>query len=296
MMRIYELVKEIVLYLSLAVFTVGILGNFVSLIVYFRKTFHQNSVIFYFKILTIFNTYVVFFSPRNFIEDKFFPYLAPYNDPICKVSDYSIYFGCAVSAWMLVFISLDRLFKFYYPSGTYWISRKQPQRYLTLFLVLFNIGFNSPLLIYSFEYPNESNISKTLCEYKEDITYFWWMDIFNSTIITFLIMFSSTLITLFLLFKLKTKLNKKNARDYKFAISSIGLNISFAVCNLPTTLFFLVSSYVKMEEDDYFLLLAITNILFFINYSMLFYINIMFNSSFRRELFKLVRFDLSSKN
>ncbi|RNA13366.1 hypothetical protein BpHYR1_044339 [Brachionus plicatilis] len=103
----------------------------------------------------------------------------------------------------------------------------------------------------------------------------------------------STIITIYLLFSSKTRLNKKNARDYKFAIISIGLDFSFCVCNLPTTIFFLVSSYVEMEEDDYFLLLAITNLLFYINYAMMFYINFLFNSTFRRELFKVVRFDLS---
>ncbi|CAF1015939.1 unnamed protein product, partial [Brachionus calyciflorus] len=288
---------DICLYTSVIVFFLGLIGNLLSLVIHSRKNFGKNRLIFYFKILTIFDTYVLIFAPRNFIEDKLIDQLLGVSvEYFCKISDFSIYFGCAVSAWILVIISLDRLIKMYYPMGDSFFSKPKTQYCLISVLIVFNIGYNSPLFIYPVTSPNKTNYSEAKCQYIDELKYFWWMDLFNSTLITFSIMIISTSMTINCLFKLKLKINKTNRRDYKFSLCSIGLNLSFFLFNMPTAVFFLVSSYVDMENDIYFFLLVLTNCLFYMNFAMMFYINFAFNSSFRREFFRLFSGENSSRS
>lgn len=159
---------------------------------------------------------------------------------------------------------------------------KKFQYSIVILIILFNLGFNSPLIIYEV---NSTNESQAKCEYTDNLQFFWWMDIFNSTIIPFIIMIISSSSTVFMLFRMKKRLNGLKFRDYRFAAVSIGLNVSFFLFNMPTTVFFLLSSYIDFEQNLYFLLLILTNFLFFVNFGKTFYINFAFNTSYRKKIF-----------
>ena len=282
------IIKEIFLFVAPLVFTFGLLGNVLTLVVYLRSRMRKkNSVWFFFIVKTLIDSLIIIHSIREFLKYKFGFDFVTLSNFTCKISEYSLYFATPISAWTLVIICLDRFYKIKYPKNKFFFSYPKIQIITVIFLVIFNICYNSPLLIISELVTNETNKSRD-CDQGEALKFFWWMDIFNSTLIPFIFMTIPTVATVYVLFNSKRKISKITSRDYKFAITSICLNIWYFLLNLPITLVFLIESYIEMDEETNNLVYVITDMLYHINYGSLFYINCFVNSVFQNEFFAII--------
>lgn len=283
------LIKEFFIFLAPIVFTFGILGNILTLVIYMRSRMHKkNSVWFYFIVKTSIDSMIIIHSIREFLKVKLNFDFVTLSSFTCKITEYSLYFATPISAWTLVIICFDRFYKIKYPKEKFFFSYLKIQAITVIFMITFNIGYNSPLLIMSELVINETNQSRE-CIQDESLKFFWWMDIFNSTLVPFIFMTIPTVATVNVLFKSKQKLSKITKRDYKFAITSICLNIWYFLLNLPITLLFLIESYIQMDEETRNLIYIITDMLYHINYGSLFYINCFVNSLFRVEFLSMIR-------
>lgn len=288
-MKDFKLIlKEIFIFSAPVILTFGLMGNIITLSVYFRKRMRtKNSLWFYFIVKTSIDSLILIHSIREFLKEKFYFDFVTLSNFTCKFSEYSLYFATPISAWTLVIICLDRFYKVKYPQKTLFFSFPRVKLFTVIFLILFNIGFNSPLLIMSKLSKNGTNATSE-CVQGEDLQFFWWLDIFNSTLIPFIFMTIPTIATIHVLFNSKRKFSKITTKDYKFAITSISLNVLFFLLNLPITLVFLVESYIQIDEDTSNFIYVITDLTYHVNYGSMFYLNCLVNSVFRDEFFSMI--------
>lgn len=284
-----NIIKSFFIFSAPFVFTFGLLGNILTLCVYLRKKMRKkNSVWSYFLVKTFIDSLIIIHSIREFLKEKFNFDFVTLSSFTCKVSEFSLYLATPISAWTLVIICLDRFYKIKFPQKTLFLSQSKVQIITVIILIAFNIGFNSPLLILS-ELVNNGTNSSRECVQDESLQFFWWMDIFNSTLIPFIAMTIPTVATIYILFNSKRKFSKITTRDYKFAITSISLNFLFFLLNLPITLVFLIESYVEIDENTSYLIYLITDLIYHIYYGSMFYLNCIVNSVFLVEFLTMTR-------
>lgn len=113
----------------------------------------------------------------------------------------------------------------------------------------------------------------------------------QSTFVPFAIMLTTTLITVRVLFLSRSRVQFNNSRemsqrrrrDIKFAVNSVALNVLFFIFLTPITLVYLI----PIPDPDLYLLVYLTFVnIYFLNFSVPFFIYLVFNSIFRRELLK----------
>ena len=120
------------------------------------------------------------------------------------------------------------------------------------------------------------------------------MDLFNSTLIPFALMLTFSILLIITIFKTRLRLlsftspndRKKLIKDVKFSLTSIMLNFSYILLNLPICI---ISFYDFSDE-----IITFTYLLFCLNYCINFLILIVFNSIFRKEC--LVLFGIKQRN
>lgn len=279
------------LYFSFFVFVLGIFGNILCIKIYLSKRFRKNPTFFLYVIKIIFDCFIQFYSTYEFIK-----YITNFDLLIksiilCKAGHYSLHISTSTSAWILALISIDNLTKTRYPSKT--INSKHIYLILMSFIILTEIGYNSPLAIYM-EILNHTNTSE--CMYTKELEFYTWMDLFNSNVGPFMVMGLSSILTINTLFKSKAKMKKKNNRDYKYAITSIALNVTFFILGLPSTILFLICVSIDLDPGLYDFFNVLTNMILYANFGMLFYVSFFFNSMFRKEFNLLIKKNKVSKS
>ena len=125
---------------------------------------------------------------------------------------------------------------------------------------------------------NDTNSTDTcyfIDSYSKNILSF--LDLVNRASLSYILLLTFTIANIRTIFKSRKRIstNKRLAKDIKFAITSIILNLIFIFFTLPVTIivFFPVNI-----NNDYFICLSF---LFFIAYGVNFYTMTLFNSAFR---------------
>lgn len=271
------------------VFFFGFFGNVLAICVFLRKKLRKkNSSWFYFMLRLVSDTLVIVQSMREFFKVKLnFDYVT-LNNFTCKIAEFSLYVPTALSAWSLVILSIDRFCKIRHPNNFFFLSYPTIKAITVIFLTIFNLFFNSPLIAFSHLEINGTNFTRE-CVQNPSLKFFWWMDLFNSILIPFVCMTIPTIITIEYLFTSKAKLHNIKIKDYKFAITSIILVIIFVSLNLPIALHFLIGSYVEIDAEIDETIYVITDIIYYMNYGIMFYVNCVVNAVFLDEFLKMVK-------
>jgi hypothetical protein len=113
-------------------------------------------------------------------------------------------------------------------------------------------------------------------------------------------MIISTIVTLKSLYKQRSrvkytgvKTNNENSikksKDAKFAFTSVALNMMFFLLNIPFCTLSLSSLYLIIDEKILSLIKAVISIFYYINFLTVFFVNILFNSIFKKEFFSYIK-------
>ena len=220
----------------------------------------------------------------------------------CKTVKFWQYSIAPVSGWLLVIISIERMLSIIKPNKFLFLKKKQTQATICCLTLAFNLIFYIPLIVYkdyqAQENLNSSNSTEIIykCVNLEEEKIVDWLDLFNSTILPFLMMAISTSVTVTKLFKSRSKTTaeakpntKLKQRDTKFAITSVALNLFFFVFNLPVCVLYLLADFIYIEDVDYVLIFCVTLITYYLNFGVVFYVNLVTNSMFRSELLLFLR-------
>lgn len=137
-----------------------------------------------------------------------------------------------------------------------------------------------------------------VCWQNMDTLVLEWLNLFNSSIVPFILMFllSIILVNYVRLSSSKSHGSDNNAsssrlkRDNRLTITVISLNLIFIVLNLPIFIYHIVAVYTEPP----FLLQYSVHILYYSYYASSFYTQLVVNRDFRNEFFKTVRIMIRS--
>lgn len=296
-----EIIRLLASIISPTMLLLGLIGNIFTCIVYSRKKFSNFPIRHTFVILGLVD---IFYLSVNLTIDYFnyaFDWdLRDQNEPLCLVINYFGYLVAPLSPWLLVYISVERLVSI--SPSFYGLNKLKKVKFQTIyfiFLVIFNLVYYIPVLFFinmtSRGSSNETfNHSKKYCDFIDlkDKSKFAIMDLAYSTLVPGMLMLLSTVLIIncihkssYRLFKDDTYRSRKRLRkDFKFAITSIFLNIVFVILNLPICIIYLDTVSFNLKSLKYLFSLY----LFYATYAVNFYLFLLSNSSFRHEFIRLI--------
>lgn len=284
-MSILLTLKWILQYLMPIISISGIIGNTLSLIIYTKKGFTKDPCALLFQLKSFMDIIVSFYLINDFLKELGID-LELVSELGCKLSEFPLYVSTFVSVWSFTLISFYRFMqiKFSYKFSKF-TNRKQNQYIVIIINVIVGFLLSIPLIFSTrtdiVEQTNETMY--TDCDLPENLRFFWWLDIILTGFLPFTLMTIFSCIITKLLFDSKKRTNRKSFKDFKFAITTISLNVSFIVLTLPSEIFFLLADYIHIDDDTYHFVFVLTDIFYFANFSIIFYLNICLNSMFRKE-------------
>jgi hypothetical protein len=231
----------------------GLSGNLIGLMVFFRKNLLRFPTRNLYCSLALFDTIYLIYRMIGELttENGISMYLISNN--WCKIFRYFRYSLGPISAWLLVYISIDKFISIQFPNFKL-IKLVKFQNTVIFLIVVFNLMYYIPFFIYSklfMVYLNETNILNNSNNTNNELNcYFtklhhkkvlYMMDLINSTLIPFLLMFIFSILLIYIIFKSRLRILRLNSssdrrrlrKDIKFAFTSILLNVAFVSLNLP---------------------------------------------------------------
>lgn len=285
--------KSIFIMITQVVILAGLVGNIISIVIFSRKAFRKNSISIYCCALAIFDSFTIYMAIINFYLLLYTYYIPMYSDAMCKLINYIMYAFGSIPGWILIAFSVDKLLSLKRVSS----QMKRPIVHFAIIIgiVLFNlvlyIGIPiyirlSPVQMYgmTFEFCDPSSL-----HFAQALNVIFLVE---GSILPFVVLFVSSLITIKMLRDSRRHVNlirmstdhSRISRDNKFAVTSLIFNFLFILLKLPLLY---CSSVGYTLVNNY--LLQVANLLFFVYFSIGFWIHFVSNSLFRRELFILFR-------
>ena len=284
---------------ALLILIFGLLGNILGLVVFTRKNLSKFPTKNIYCSLAIFDTiYLVYRIIGEVTTDNGISiYLI--SNMWCKIFRYFRYSLGPISAWLLVYISIDKFISIQFPNFKL-IKIIKFQNSVIFLIVLFNLVYYSPFFVYSTlfrVYKIETNILNASLSFnstnEEYNCYFidlnqkkvlYMMDLVNSTLLPFGLMIIFSILLIYTIFKSRLRIlrldsavdRKRLRKDIKFAFTSILLNVAFVILNLPVCIANLLTD---VSAFSYKALLY----LFFFSFCVNYYVLFTFNSIFRKE-------------
>ena len=280
-----------------ALLGIGLIGNLMTITIFLRKTFRNNSISTYCIALAI----VELLNSTRFISDI---YSLAYNvtlpdlsESLCKFFFSIAVFLSGYQPWIMVAFSVDKLLCM--RTNTISILKK---KWFQWSIVAGIILFHTALYMYIPILIKRGQIfpGYFMCDLAT-IGFFathFLINLLETSFIPFLIMAITSIMTTRMLIKSRNAVMKagqvskeRKSRDTKYAITSLSFNVLFITLKLPSSVFFIMYAFYSYF-DLYFYKIAVST--FFLNSSLGFFIHLVTNSIFRREF--LIIFGLEKKN
>ena len=272
---------------------IGFIGNLISIIIFSRKTFRNNSISTYCIALSVNEFLSLFKFATNIGIIAFNVKLADQSDVLCKVFSYMPITYNAIQPSILVALSVDKLLSMRMNSIPI-LKKKWFQLSVVAAIVLFNSLLYLPLgiLVKRREVaPGHSVCDRTTVEFLPTLMV---IIVFETCLIPFTIMIASSLLIVRLLIKSRNSVakngnvcNHRKSRDTKYAISSVTFNIMFLLLKTPVMIYYTLFAF-YLNFDMYYL--SISSFLNYLNSASFFFIHLVTNSLFRREFLVLIGF------
>ena len=270
---------------------IGIIGQILSIIIFSRKTFRNNSISTYCIALST-NEFLSLFQLATDIGILAFNLnLTDQSESLCKVYNYMLLIYNSVQPCILVAFSVDKLLNMRTRSIPI-IKKKWFQWSVVAAIVLFNslLYLELPILVKRREIvPGYIICDQTTIGFLPTLMI---VIVLETCIIPFIIMIVSSLLTIRLLIKSRNSIerngklsNDRKIRDKKYALSSIAFNIAFLLLKTPAMIYYTLFAFYYYYDVYY---LNISFLLSYINSSSFFFIHLVTNSLFRREFLILI--------
>jgi hypothetical protein len=260
----------------------------------------KNNLSLYFRTISVFNNYQLVHMIRISIIMKFNWDMRLLNDFMCKIVDYSEVGVNAVTAWLLVVISIDRFLNVAYPRRFLFLTKKWFQWVIVLFICLNQpiyysfMTWNSELQTVNSTDPvtNETSIGYVCVNNAAQLLSY--LDMFNSTLEPFAFMIGFSAALIYSIKKSRRRINtnrsmnREQSRDRKFAVTSLVLNLLFFAFNTPIVIFNMIVAYINIDPKLLSLLFFFMACIFYGYFALDFYVQLAVNSIFRENFFALL--------
>lgn len=272
----------------------GILGNILVIIVLNRKSLSKYSYSFYWKTLACSDIIFLINILRywaDFILDVNLSLVAPI---FCHLNEYQVHvFGC-MSMWLLSIISFDRFVVIVHPNS-FKAFKKHWFKFalisiLFVYSMLINIRLplNSQLLLVE----NGSKQSSWVCYLPEEVfettAVLFTVNILLANIVVNNILHVVIFRHIYLSRRTSLPLSRSLARHKRIMGAVTGLNIASFTSKIPMALGIFLANYYSLDRDQSQMILTITMTFGICDNADLFYVNMLVNSIFRKELLKMI--------
>jgi hypothetical protein len=148
------------------IIAIGCIGNLLGLTVLIKGKLKDIGPILIYKFLFIMDTYYIFQILRPYFNYAFGLNLVTLSSIACQVYYYFNYQGDAVSAFMLIYISLEKYIRIAYPARRRIMNNKKYQIIYILCVLIYTLAyalaipFSMSLIAY-----NQTNSNETIISY-----------------------------------------------------------------------------------------------------------------------------------
>lgn len=269
--------------------SIGLITNIIAFVIFSRIIFKKTIFSTYFRFLIIFDMISSIIPINKFFEFNFNTYLKDFNDSLCKFRMFTFYVIFPISGWTLVVISFDRYLSIKFPKRFSIRKKTKFQILVCIFILVLNLIYYTPNLFFHLK-QNNISMNQSIITYKcnNPGIPLEWMNIFESTIVPFLLMFLFTSFAIRTLNKIRKNsiIYSESARkkDIKFALTSVFLNILFFVINFPLGIYTISNMYFNyiFSVDLHKLISSLVYLFAYFNSMSVFFINIIVNRMFRK--------------
>jgi hypothetical protein len=293
----------------------SLVANLITFIVFSNKIFKKNKIrnklAFYSRILAVTHSFSCLFYIRHIVS---FGYQATTVelglDIFCKLSVYLISFLTTLTNYIQVITTLDRLI-FTFKVNSLNVMRQSFQLSLLFGTFLFSLITSLPKLFINGMKENFSPSNETTNQFAQNSTRLVCMNLASSNInklvngwdlvisalIPFFLMLTFTIALIRKLHMTRVKMRNQSITntmnnsnylkkaDYNFFVVLIIMNLVFLLFNMPIFLFSIFNYIFNFTISDIFAIIqTASTLLFYMNFGSLFWINLILNKLFRKQL------------
>lgn len=261
----------------------SIVTNILVICVYSRKKFHKLPTRNVWRLISFVDLFSSLQLTKHFLNNTFGFNVYLSSGPMCKILNFLSYSN-SIAAWLLVYISSERFLAIHFSRISRKLHKFQP--FICVGIFLYNVILYSQDLLYIdlFDADNSTECYY-LPEYETAYLVFAWVDLFNASVIPFVLMFILSILLTVYIFASRKKMAKRLSikgsrnycRDIKFSITLIFLNVFFITFTLPITLCFMTD----ICGSD--LVYSILDDVYYTAFALNFFIYLAVNNVFRNE-------------
>ena len=294
----YQQISYICQNIQLIIAVIGIVGNILAFIVFSRSNLKKHSYSFYCRVMATTDIGLLICYIRNWasnILDANLNIVAPF---FCSMNMFLSYFFGGLSLSMLTLISSDRMIAIVYSNRFKFIKKRWFQWLMVAVGIVFNVGINIMPAITNrlVEIVQSTNSSIKICASDSRITEIQsWIFFGNFLLFTILInnILNVKMVWFIVSSRRKVARNLSNVRnsvvrDRKFAITSIGLNLTCMVLKLPFAIFLIIKNKKVISFDVLIAIQMIVLSISVLDNGFSFLINFFVNSIFHDEFLVLI--------
>lgn len=276
----------------------GIAGNLISIWIFRRSCLKKHSYSFYSQILSISDTILLTHLGIHSIAELIYTRdELPVEAFFCSLKLYNGYVLGTISLWMLTLISLDRLVKIVYHNRFIIFKKRWFQVTLVAIIIIYSLIINLTIpTSYEYETVEEDNSTDLMCFLPTDahglqslillsnflIASLIINNILNVTIIRYIVRSRRNVVK-------QRKRSENLSRDRKFALSSVGLNISSFIARMSIVVGIFLSESLSLSFDQTYLVFRVCLVITSLDHSATFLINMLFNSLFSNEFLCMIK-------
>lgn len=274
---------------------IGIVGNFLGIMVFLGKRFRKYSYTFYWIALMLSDTILLIHTIRHWFNNVLGWNIDLLSPILCKINEYQPHVSSCISGLTVSIIAIDRYVTIVYRNQFVLLRRKWFRVTVISVVILYSLLVNLKIpLNYRYEVVFRDNLTIHICylpyEVLKEISI-----IYNGNLIATNVILNNILTVKMIYFlvssRRRSSVNKpyfrSTTRDRKFVMTSIGLNITSLVSNLPLGVYFFIAYYFKIEPDLNQMLFTICVAFVIFDNAAPFFINFFFNSIFYDEFLSI---------
>lgn len=161
--------SRFIAYYPLFLLITGTILNLLTLIILCQSTFHnkrKQSTIYYMRTIAVFDILMLYgWNLDHFLSNVFGLLLQRYSIISCKILSFLNYFSAQTSAWLRVFMCMDR-YIFLTRLHRTWFNRSSTVLLIIILIVLFFALFNIHILIFACFYTDHEKINVNTRHYR----------------------------------------------------------------------------------------------------------------------------------
>jgi len=281
--------------------SLGFFGNTMGILVLMRKKMQKIGPVYIYRFMFISDSIFMLQMINPFLLYIYGRNLMTLSEISCKLISYLAFGLFSLTPMLLIYISIEKLISIKYPTKKFLMRKKKWQFRFTLFMIIAGLITFLPSFFFSgiITTTSSNNLTSTLCTFKSAFGQ-QVVSITNLVIRVFIAYGVMTLCSVLLLisiFQMRKRIvqnflsnlnlrqNQKYRKDIKLAITSILLNFTYLMLNVPYSVYISIPNYYVNQ-----LATASVAFLFYYGFCLNFYLLLISNKLTRKEFINMITF------